>query len=78
MEGRHCLKRNIGGALRIPRGKYGAARDDLVRGALWTVHPGAEKRGYGRSPELSSRVDYIFSSTFEGSSRLERPERRFF
>ena len=38
----------------------------------------AGKQGYGRSPELSLKSIYIFSSTFEGSSHLERPERRFF
>ena len=38
----------------------------------------AGKQGYGRSPELSLKSTYIFSSTFEGSSHLERPERRFF
>ena len=38
----------------------------------------AGKRGYGRSPELSLKSIYIFSSTFEGSSHLERTERRFF
>ena len=38
----------------------------------------AGKQGYGRSPELSLKSIYIFSSTFGGSSHLERPERRFF
>ena len=38
----------------------------------------AGKQGYGRSPELSLKSMTIFSSTFEGSSHLERPERRFF
>ena len=38
----------------------------------------AGKQCYRWSPELSLKSVTMFSSTFEGSSHLERPERRFF
>ena len=60
------------------KGLSRGASDDRVRGALRRAPGSAGKQGYGRSPELSSRLTYILSSTFEGSSHLERPERRFF
>ena len=51
---------------------------DRVRADVGRMPGKAGKEGYALSPELSLKQTYIFSSTFEGSSHLERPERRFF